>query len=191
MRASGVGSVRAAFYWRSLQPQPAQPVRWGATDRIVEAAARNGLAVLPVLVRSPAWAAKGDTREGAVPEADLYAAFVGEAVRRYGPGGSFWAERPDVPALPVRSWQLWNEPDIDRYLAPIGRSWMEAYVPILRAGHGAVKAADPDRPGRRRRADEPQLGGPRAALQGRRRARTSTPRRSTRSAGGCRTSSRS
>lgn len=143
MRTSGVGSVRAAFYWRSLQPQSGGPIRWAQTDRIVEAAARNGLPVLPVLVRAPEWAALGDTREGAVPEPQLYGAFVGDAVRRYGPGGSFWAERPDLPALPVRSWQLWNEPDIDRYLAPIGRSWMDAYVPLLRAGHGAVKAADP------------------------------------------------
>jgi len=33
-----------------------------------------------------------------------------ETVRRYGRGGSFWAANPGLPALPPRSWQVWNEP---------------------------------------------------------------------------------
>jgi hypothetical protein len=49
-----------------------------------------------------------------------------------------------VPKRVIRRWQLWNEPDIPRYLSPPeGQSWADAYVPLLRAGHQAVKAADP------------------------------------------------
>ena len=139
MRGAGVGSMRVAFYWRDLQPQFA-PIDWSSTDRIVEAAARARVRVLPILVRSPAWAAGGDEREGAVPNADAYANFAAEAVRRYGPRGTFWAQRRDVRPMYVRQWQVWNEPDIGRYLSPPpGQSWPAAYVPLLRAANAAIK----------------------------------------------------
>ena len=32
--------------------------------------------------------------------------------RRYGPGGSFWDRHPRLPRLPVRAWQVWNEPNL-------------------------------------------------------------------------------
>jgi len=120
-------------------------VNFAETDRIVGAAAGARVRVLPVLVRAPAWAAGGDEREGAVPAADQYGAWVGEVVRRYGPSGSFWAENPAIPKVPVRQWQVWNEPDITRYLTPpAGRSWPGAYVPLLRAGAAAIRRADRD-----------------------------------------------
>jgi hypothetical protein len=144
MRSAGVGSVRVAFYWRSMQPEAGAPVDWAETDRIVAANATARLRTLPVLVRAPLWAtAGGDGREGARPDPAAYGRWVGEVVRRYGPRGTFWAERPDVRPMHVRQWQVWNEPDITRYLIPApGRSWAATYVPILRAGYRAIKAAD-------------------------------------------------
>jgi hypothetical protein len=148
MRRAGVGSVRVAFYWRDLQPEEGRPPDWGPTDRLVRIVARQRIEVLPVLVRAPVWATGGDDREGAVapPEelpafADAFAAFAAEAVRRYGPRGSFWAENPDLPRVPIRRWQVWNEPDIDRYW--LGEPWAATYVVLLRAAHRAIKAADP------------------------------------------------
>jgi hypothetical protein len=142
MRGAGVGSMRVAFYWRDLQPQFG-PVDWSATDRMVESAARARVRVLPILVRAPGWATGGDEREGAVPNADAYANFAAEAVRRYGPRGTFWAERRDVRPMYIRQWQVWNEPDIVRYLAPPpGASWPATYVPLLRAAHAAIKRED-------------------------------------------------
>ena len=47
-------------------------------------------------------------------------------------------------SVPLTSFQVWNEPDIDRYLSPpAGRSWQATYVPMLRAARQAIKAADP------------------------------------------------
>ena len=141
MRSSGVRSMRVAFYWRELQPVQGRPTDFASTDRIVASAAQAGVTVFPVLVRAPAWATGGDEREGAVPDASAYAAFVTEAVRRYGPDGTFWAERPDLPNQAIRSWQVWNEPDITRYWA--GAPWAPTYVVLLRAARAAIKAADP------------------------------------------------
>jgi hypothetical protein len=139
MRGAGVGSVRVPFYWRDVQPQPGA-MSWAPTDRIVAALAGSRLRALPILVRAPAWAAGGDTREGAVPSPETYAAFVAAAVRRYGPGGSFWSENPGIPRVPVRSWQVWNEPDIDRYW--VGEPWPSTYVRLLGAAYASIKGAD-------------------------------------------------
>jgi hypothetical protein len=141
MHASGVGSVRVAFYWRSMQRFAGEPVDFTETDRIVGLAAQAGLRVFPVLVRAPAWATGGDEREGAVPtDPATYAAFVTEVVRRYGRGGTFW-KAGLVPVRPVVSWQVWNEPDIGRYWE--GKPWPSTYVNLLRAASPAIKAVDP------------------------------------------------
>ena len=142
IRGTGISSVRVAFYWRDMQPQPGGPVDFSQTDRIVRDFAAARVRVLPILVRAPAWAAGGDTREGAVPAPAAYGAFVGEVVRRYGVRGTFWAGA-GVPAVRIRAFQVWNEPDITRYLAPpAGTSWARAYVPMLRAARTAIKAQD-------------------------------------------------
>lgn len=140
MRGAGVGSIRVAFYWREMQPAQGEPIDFARSDRIVAAAARAGVSALPVLLRAPSWATGGDAREGAVPDAAAYGAFVTEVVRRYGPRGSFWSERRDIRRLPVRQWQVWNEPDIARYW--VGQPWGPTYVTLLRAGHAAIKRED-------------------------------------------------
>ena len=140
MASSGVGSVRAAFYWRDMQPVEG-PIDFTETDRLVGEAARAGLRVFPTVVRAPVWAAGGDDREGAVPvDPSTYAAFFAEVVKRYGRGGTFWASA-GVPVRPIVSWQVWNEPDIGRYWQ--GDPWPETYVKLLRAARPAIKAVDP------------------------------------------------
>lgn len=143
MSGAGVRTVRLAVYWAEMQPVAGGPIDFTLTDQRIGALAAAGLEVLPVLVRSPAWAANGDTREGAVPDTAAYGAFVGAFARRYGRGGAFWqvSTGRDVP---ITSFQVWNEPDIERYLAPpAGRSWQATYVPMLRAAREAIKGADP------------------------------------------------
>ena len=134
MRSTGVSSVRVAFYWRDLEPRPGE-FAWAEPDRIVGAMARAGVGVLPVVVRAPTWATGGDEREGAVPDNAAYARFLKALVGRYGPTGSANAGRP------IRSWQVWNEPDIPRYWE--GKPWPSTYVALLRAARGSIKAADP------------------------------------------------
>jgi len=61
--------------------------------------------------------------------------------RRYGPGGSFWREHPQLPRLPVRSWQVWNEPNLPVYW-PSGPDAAE-YVALLRATGRGIRRVDP------------------------------------------------
>ena len=105
------------------------------------AAARRGLGVLPVVHGTPDWAAvhAGDPASPPRDPAD-YARVLTMLVTRYGPSGSLWAEHPEVARQPIRSWQIWNEPNLTRYwnVAP----WAPSYVKLLKAADKALKAAD-------------------------------------------------
>jgi len=158
MVASGVESVRFAFHWVDGQPYRSAaevpdwqrplfhdldgvPTTFHRFDPMVAGAARRGLRLLANVTTAPPWAAKYPRKFGSPPRSNAaYAAFVGELVRRYGPRGSFWTENPDLPKRPIRTWQLWNEPNL-RYSWTDAR-WAGPYVRLLRAGRAAVKSVD-------------------------------------------------
>jgi hypothetical protein len=160
MQAAHVGSMRVAFYWSSIQPYrhmsdvPARsrrnyveidgvPTNLGQTDHVVLSAARRGISVLPVVVRTPKWAARNGKLVGSPPRyPEAYGRFLTALIGRYGPQGTLWSGHPDVAPVPIRSWQVWNEPDIFKYWADT--SFAPGYVALLRAARDAIKAADPD-----------------------------------------------
>jgi hypothetical protein len=158
--ASGVESLRVAVDWSTAQPyrsfaevpaaQHAQftyvggvPTRFAALDRIVGAAAARGLTVLPVVERTPAWDAQRPGDPASTPRSPApYATFLTALVRRYGLGGVFWATHTSIAPIPIRMWQIWNEPNFVSYWReqPFARS----YVRLLAAAHAAIRAADPE-----------------------------------------------
>jgi hypothetical protein len=142
LASSGAEAVRTAFYWREIQPNGPADGDFSHTDPVVLAAAQRGLSVLPVLQGTPGWAARspGDLASPPRDPADI-ARLLTSLVTRYGPHGSFWSEHPELPARPVRDWQIWNEPNLTRYwnVTP----WAPSYVTLLKAAHAALKAADP------------------------------------------------
>lgn len=116
MREAGVRSARQLLNWAAVEPHnPAFGERhWDGFDHEVRLAAREGLTTFPVVAVSPRWV----TTQGIdLPVANAWqrrawASFVRAAVRRYGPEGSFWREEEDLPYLPVRLWEIWNEENI-------------------------------------------------------------------------------
>ena len=54
---------------------------------------------------------------------------------------TFWGEHPELTAMPLRTWQIWNEPNITRYWSK--QPFAGTYVRLLRAARTAIKAADP------------------------------------------------
>jgi hypothetical protein len=67
--------------------------------------------------------------------------FAAALVRRYGPGGAFWASHPGIPYLPIRAWQVWNEPNLVGFWAP--QPDAAAYARLLSVVSAAIKSADP------------------------------------------------
>ena len=147
MARSGVESVRTAISWAAAQPTPGGPLNFSDMDQKVELASKHGIALLPVVLYTPSWAARAPGVFSSPPEHPSdYAAFMRRLVLRYGPGGSFWLEHPELPRRPVRDWQIWNEPHFDFYWSAPGkdkRRWAREYVELLRKAKLAIEAVDP------------------------------------------------
>jgi polysaccharide biosynthesis protein PslG len=157
MVANGVQSIRAAFSWAAAQPYqtdadvPAEqksqftdeggvPTNFHVTDMIVGDAARERLTVLPTVLYTPSWDANDNANGIATPRKSApYAAYLTALIGRYGPRGSFWRANPGIPKLPIRSWQIWNEPNLSYYWK---QPFASTYVSFLRTAHDAVRKAD-------------------------------------------------
>jgi hypothetical protein len=139
--ASGVESLRVEINWAEIQPRDA-PGRFAELDAIVAGAAARGLSVLPVVEYAPSWDALRPGEPGSPPRDPApYARFLTALIARYGPNGSFWAAHPSLPRLPIRMWQIWNEPHFTSYWSV--QPFAPSYVRLLTAAHAAIKTADP------------------------------------------------
>jgi hypothetical protein len=69
-----------------------------------------------------------------------WSAFVTTAVARYGPNGAFWAEHPAVPVHPIRTWQIWNEPNFKYFVTHPNPT---EYGKLVANSYAAIKSADP------------------------------------------------
>jgi polysaccharide biosynthesis protein PslG len=147
MRAARIGSVRLPLVWSGIQPTAEGGYQWGSFDQAVAVAARAGQHVLPSIGSTPPWLARKSTTlpiDNARQRA-WWAAFLRAAVERYGPRGVFWAEHgPEstepVPRLPIRAWQVWNEPNFFYFAYPVSP---ERYGKLVTISSQAIKAADP------------------------------------------------
>jgi hypothetical protein len=148
LKAGGVDSIRIPVSWGSVQPIQGGLWNWSDADAFVTAAASARLDILPFLSTAPSWAVPVDRRFGAPAFLPVRSAkqragwtrFVKEAIRRYGPKGTFWSENPSLPRKPLRTWQVWNEPNFKYFVA---RPNPAEYGKLVKLTSSAVKAADP------------------------------------------------
>lgn len=71
-----------------------------------------------------------------------------KVIERYGPGGSFFKDHPDVPRKPVMSYQIWNEPNFQYMYKGDGTNAMipvrqKLYAKLLPAAYRMIKGIDP------------------------------------------------
>ncbi len=141
MAATRVGTLRLGFDWSRVEPSPGER-NWEFADETMRRAARAGVSVLGVIAQSPSWAAPSPFNPPMSDSARAaYRAFAGDVVRRYGSSGSFWAENPDVPRIPLRSVQIWNEPNLPSWWN--GSPNARQYASLLRFVVPEIRAADP------------------------------------------------
>lgn len=159
MVAAGVETMRATFDWASAQPYQnfgqvpkdelskyidvgGVPTDFNQLDQLVSLAAQRRMTILPTVLGAPRWDGITDRRSLINrPRRDgPYANFVKALVLRYGPNGSFWRRNHGVPKVPIREWQIWNEPNIPAFWS--AQPYAKTYVSLLRAAHSAIKGAD-------------------------------------------------
>jgi len=143
MEKAGVRSIRLPLYWHGVERFSPflSPANWSGFDREVALAAEYGMRVFPFVWGSPRWVA-GDIHLEPTRNswgARSWASFLRRAVLRYGPRGSFWRENPDLPYLPIRAWELWNEPNIVTFAHS---SNPERFARLIRAGGRAIHRAN-------------------------------------------------
>ena len=140
--------ARTDTFWATAEPQP--PVdgkltySWSYDNRVALALARAGLRWQPIVDYATWWSGDG----AAGPEAGLapgyigyYAAYAQAFARRFGVGGTFWKNTPGVPYLPVKVFEIWNEPDIPIFWEPTPN--LAEYAALYLYTRAAIHAVDP------------------------------------------------
>ena len=137
IRSAGFQWIRQQFAWYEIErPAKAQYVdsasgrsSWEKYDRIINLASEYGLRVMVRIDTVPEWARPaGSTFTFPPNNVQDYGDFVRTLATRY--------------RGKVHYYQLWNEPNLTFEWGNQNVS-ASAFVPLLKAGYGAAKAADP------------------------------------------------
>lgn len=146
LRATGATLARSDALWEVSEPSP--PVggihhyNWTLDDRIAGALAASQLRWLPIVDYTAGWAQSIPGQDHSPPSSSAdYAAYAVALAARYGPGGSFWRAHPELPALPVEAFEIWNEPDSLAFWVP--RPDAGRYAQLYTAARDAIHAAHP------------------------------------------------
>jgi hypothetical protein len=146
MARTGVKVVRLDAEWRRVEPTaPVAGVHaydWSFYDRVVTTLARRGIRWYPVVGYSAPWAATtvGEWRSPPA-SAGEYATYAKALAKRYGPGGAFWRANKQLPQVPVRQWEIWNEEN-GGYFWPSAPN-PAAYADLYVAARAAIRSVDP------------------------------------------------
>jgi Beta-galactosidase len=151
MKAGGIESIRLPLLWSAVQPTRNAAYDWSGFDHMVEVAGRAGLRVFPSILSPPRWVARKETTlpVASAKQRNAWSAFLSAAVARYGPRGEFWAQHGGIgvnyePAIgtpvPIREWQIWNEPNFFYFAFPVSVS---KYAKLVTISSKAIKAVDP------------------------------------------------
>ena len=149
MDAGRVRNIRWIFRWNVIEPTR-NHFDWSSPDQVVGSLATRGIRVFPALYQSPSFAAPtpGSPPLGSQDARNSWKTFLRLAVKRYKPGGAYWtdpalyrSEHPGERARPIRTWQIWTEPNVKSFFEP-GPS-ARRYARLLRISDRAIRAADP------------------------------------------------
>lgn len=144
MREAGVESVRLPLYWSVVQESPPglAEADWDGFDHEVKLAAEAGIRVMPFVWGTPEWAALQvvDLPVRTAWQRWGWAKLLREAAWRYGPDGSFWEENPELPFLPIRRWEIWNEENIVTFSDPVDP---DAFAGLIRISGRVLHGVDP------------------------------------------------
>jgi hypothetical protein len=146
LRATGATVARTDALWEAAEPTaPAGGVHrydWSFDDMIATALAQHGLQWLPIIDYTAPWAQSIAGVDHSPPiSASDYAAFAGAFAARYGAGGSFWSTHPSLPAKPVDTYEIWNEPDNPAFWRPTPDAGR--YADLYAAARNVITAVDP------------------------------------------------
>lgn len=127
MKAAGVTQLRFAFGWDAIEEEPGT-YNWGFWDDLVDEAQRQGITLIPYVCYTPRWLGTSETDYWHEPPSDLaaFGRFMNVIVKRY--------------KGKIKSWELWNEPDLQAYWLGSAAQFAE----MVKEGARQVRKADPE-----------------------------------------------
>jgi polysaccharide biosynthesis protein PslG len=147
LSAGRVATIRRTLFWSQVEQVKGQ-FNWSAPDRVIGGLASRGIRFFPTVYGSPRFVAKKPAKPplGSKSDRRKWKEFLRQAVNRYGPGGTYWtgpypAQHPGAAPVPITAWQIWNEPNLDKFFPP--RPSPRRYARLLRISHEAIRGADP------------------------------------------------
>jgi hypothetical protein len=143
MSEAGITSVRLPLNWIGVESQSplAEEPNWSGFDDEVALAAEADIRIMPFVTSTPDWVA---TDPLVMPvhsswQRWAWSSFLRKTVARYGPGGVFWEEHPDLSYLPIRRWEIWNEENIVSFARPDPAG----FAALVRISGRTLHRADP------------------------------------------------
>jgi polysaccharide biosynthesis protein PslG len=156
--ATGAKVTRVDLFWSDVATaKPAHPEDpndqayvWDRYDQIFLGLKARKITPIVAVYNSPTWATGGKVRPGVpgynaqTPNPGQFGRFMGAVAKRY--SGRF--SNPFLGILPrVRNWEIWNEPNLNRYLFPQYKGKknvsLKAYVLLVKAAYPRIKKANP------------------------------------------------
>ena len=142
MRWGRIGSLRIPVPWQSVQRRPDGPFNWKWIDELMVETAKRDINMLPTFYSSPEWLSDNWRQMPIFSDEAIqgWRSFLIAAALRYGSDGRFWTQHPELPVRPIRKWQIWNEPNIVNFSAPVS---VRNYAKLLRISANTLRMADP------------------------------------------------
>ena len=147
MQAAGVRTTRFVLNWGAVEPAQGR-FNWGFVDRFIGDLASHGIRAVPSVWGNPDWLPGSSSTPpifGSQAE-QRWRVFLQTLVARYRSGGVYWTKYyhqrfgASAKALPVESWQIWNEPNLKKYFAPYPSPGK--YARLLQISKPAIKSKD-------------------------------------------------
>lgn len=142
MQQAGVGTYRTLFHFRAAKRKRQSFYDWRRFDRLVRAATQRGVTLLPLLYGTPDWIG-ADTATPPIHSMEArreWERLLVELVSRYGPEGTFWKLNPLLPRRPIRTWQIWNEPNDPSYWHPTPNP--TEFATLMQLSSFAIRSVD-------------------------------------------------
>lgn len=129
----GVKQIRVFLPWRAMEPSRGN-YNWVISDRILDAAAARGIAVVGAVTSTPIWASRnGFWLPNAAPDdPNTYATFMTRLAERYGSVSG--RQR-------IAAYEIWNEPNANIGWSP--QPNVAGYTELLKRAYTAIKAVEP------------------------------------------------
>jgi Glycosyl hydrolase catalytic core len=147
-----VHTDRFPLLWSQVEPTKGH-FNWSLADAEVGGLASRGIRPMPYIYASPPWVGQQNK-----PPIDTtghrqgWATFLKAVVARYKAGGTYWTNPSlyhqqfgaSATPWPIQSWQIWNEPTLDKFFHPgVAQSELaKKYGQLLQISNTPIRSTD-------------------------------------------------